>query len=146
MKQCVLPAALALGCVYGVPGGSALALVAFSCPSVVHTAKSTTETQLSLAEERRNVSLLLLSRKSWKQWMLRLNDKNKKISHFTKPAPWWGRMGTTDEFRTSAAGTSLAQVDKGVSCVCVPSLAVILKPSAYCHSKLYNPISVLVQC
>lgn len=71
MKQCVLPAALALGCVNGVPGGSALALVAFSCPSVVHTAKSTTETQLSLAEERRNVSLLLFSRKSWKQWMLR---------------------------------------------------------------------------
>lgn len=51
---------------------------------------------------------------------VKVNDKNKKISHFTKPAPWWGRMGTTDEFRTSAAGTSLAQVDKGVSCVCVP--------------------------
>lgn len=65
MKQHVLPAALALGHVCGVPGGSALALGAFSCLNVVRTPKSTAETQLSLAGERkRNISLLTLSRKS----------------------------------------------------------------------------------
>lgn len=120
MKQCVLAAALALGHVYGVPGGNALAFVAFSCPIVVHTAKSTTETQLSLAEEGRNISLLLLSRKITKTMHVKINGNNKKISHFTETALWRRRMGTTDEFRTSAAGkgTNLAQVDKGVSCVC----------------------------
>lgn len=54
MKQHVHPAALALGHVCGVPGGSTIALVAFSMShNMVRTPKSTRESQLSLAGERR---------------------------------------------------------------------------------------------
>lgn len=65
MKQCVLPAAPALGRGCGVPDGSTLSLIPFSMShNMVCTPKSPSESQLSLAgQRRRNISLLALSRK-----------------------------------------------------------------------------------